>query len=101
MGLIRKLAVRGYSKELNEMINSLSQAGEEQVALILMVGVWVRAMLQVERNLPTVENEVGELNPELHSYPIMLSEVEKWMSMLNRKGGHPIFFLSREKVRKK
>jgi len=86
MGLIRKLAVRGYSKELNTITDSLSKVGTEEVATILIYAVWLRATLQVERNLPTGENENGNLNPELHSYPIMLSETEKWVSFLNKKG---------------
>ncbi len=32
MGLIRKLAVRGYSNELNKAIDSLNKLNNEQIA---------------------------------------------------------------------
>ncbi len=86
MGLIRKLAVRGYKKELNHMIDSLSKMSKKQVASILIYGVWLRAMLEVEKNLPAIENENGKLNPELHIYPVMLKAIEKCTSVLNGQG---------------
>ena len=36
MGFIRKLAVRGYSKELKQMIDNLSKLSTEQITNILM-----------------------------------------------------------------
>lgn len=86
MGLIRKLAVKGYSKELKQMLNDLSKLSTEQVARILIMAVWLRANLAIEGNLSTIENENGDLNPELHSYPIILKEIEEWISIYNKKG---------------
>ena len=39
MGFIRKLAVRGYSKELKQMIDDLSKLSTEQIANILILAV--------------------------------------------------------------
>lgn len=75
MGFIRKLAVRGYSKELKQMIDDLSKLSTEQIANILIVAVWFRAMLNIEGNLPVTENEDGGLNPELTAYPILLKGI--------------------------
>jgi len=86
MGLIRKLAVRGYSNELKKMINDLSKLSAEQIANILIIAVWFRAMLNIDGNLPAIENEDGELNPELAAYPILLKEIEKWISIYNKEG---------------
>ena len=84
--LIRKLAVTGYSKELKQMINDLSKHSVEQITNILIIAVWFRAMLNIEGKLPVIENEDGELNPELSSYPILLKGIEKWISIFNKKG---------------
>ena len=86
MGIIRKLAVRGYSNELKQMINDLSKLSTEQVAHMLILAVWSRANLDIEGNLRATKNENGELNPELYSYPILLKEIEKWISIYNEKG---------------
>ena len=88
MGLIRKLAVRGYSNELKQMINDLSKLSTEQIAIILIMAVWFRARLNIENieNLPGIENEDGELNPELTAYPILLEAVEEWISIFNKEG---------------
>jgi hypothetical protein len=86
MGLIRKLAVKGYSKELKQMLNDLSRLNTEQVARILIMAVWLRATLAIEGNLSTIENENRELDPELHSYPIILKEIEEWISIFNKEG---------------
>ena len=48
MGLIRKLAVRGYSNELKQMINDLSKLSTEQIANILILAVLFRARLNIE-----------------------------------------------------
>ncbi len=86
MAFIRKLAVRGYSKELKQMINDLSKLSTEQIANILIMAVWFRAMLNIEGNLPAIENEDGELNPELTAYPILLKGIEEWISIFNKEG---------------
>jgi hypothetical protein len=90
MAFIRKLAVMGYSKDIERMINSLSQLSVEKVAYILIYSVWMRAMLEVERNLPVIENEDGSLDPELHSYPILLKEIEKWISICKKSDRTPV-----------
>jgi len=90
MGLIRKLAVKGYSKDLEAMSSSLTQLSPEKVANILIYSVWMRAMLEVERNLPVIEKEDGTLEPELHSYPIKLQEIEKWISICKKRGRTPV-----------
>ena len=86
MGFIRKLAVRGYSKELKQMIDDLSKLSTEQIANILIIAVWLRAMLNIEGNLPVIENEDGELNPELAAYPVLLKAIEAWISIFNKEG---------------
>ena len=86
MGFIRKLAVREYSKELKQMIDDLSKLSTEQIATILIIAVWLRAMLNIEGNLPVIENEDGELNPELAAYPVLLKGIEGWISIFNKKG---------------
>lgn len=86
MGFIRKLAVRGYSKELKQMIDDLSKLSTEQIANILIVAVYFRAMLNIEGNLPVTENEDGGLNPELTAYPILLKGIEEWISIFDKKG---------------
>ena len=86
MGFIRKLAVRGYSKELKQMIDDLSKLSAEQISNILIMAVWFRAMLNIEGNLPVIENEDGELNPELTAYPILLKGIEEWISIFNKEG---------------
>jgi len=88
MGFIRKLAVRGYKKELNTMIKSLSQASTEQISIILVYSVWMRAMLEIERNITVVEEENATLQPELHSYPIKLGDIMEFMSVCDKEG-HP------------
>jgi len=85
MGFIRKLAVRGYSKELKQMIDALSKLSSEQIGNILIMAVWFRAMLNIEGNLPVIENEDGELNPELIAYPILLKGIEEWISIFNKE----------------
>lgn len=85
MGFIRKLAVRGYSKELKQIIDDLSKLSTEQIANILIMAVWFRAMLNIDGNLPVIENEDGELNPELTAYPILLKGIEEWISIFNKK----------------
>lgn len=95
MGLIRKLAVRGYANELNKMIAALNKLNNEQIARILIYSVWLRALLEIEGNLSTIKKETGELEPELHKYPILLQEIEKWISILNKEGyQHRAFSLS-------
>lgn len=86
MGFIRKLAVKSYSKELSMMIDGLSKIDIEQIATILIYSVWLRATLEIERNLPVVEGVNGELDPELHMYPILLEAIQKWMSVLKKNG---------------
>ncbi len=85
MGLIRKLAVRGYSNELNKTIDSLNKLNNEQIARILIYSVWLRSLLEIEGNLSTIRKENGELDPELHKYPILLQEIEKWI-IANKDG---------------
>ncbi len=51
MGFIRKMAVRGYSKELKQMIEGLSKLSTEQIANILIMAVWFRSMLNIEGNV--------------------------------------------------
>jgi hypothetical protein len=85
MGFIRRLAVRGYSKELKRMIDSFSKLNNEQIPDILVMAVWLRSTLDVEGNLPVIENDDGELNPELAAYPILLKGIQDWMSILLKK----------------
>jgi hypothetical protein len=86
MGLIRKLAVRGYLKDVNRMIDVLSNGTTEQIGKTLMLSVWLRAGLELEGNLPAIESENGNFEPELHSYPITIGAIEKWMSICNKEG---------------
>ena len=84
MGFIRRLAVKGYTKKLTNLINVLSQASDEQVSQMLVYGVWLRAIMSVERILPTYETESGEFDPELHSYPITLRDIESMIKQCKK-----------------
>ena len=91
MELIRKESVKRYSRELNEMIETLDQLTTEQIATILIYGVWLRATPGIEGdliegNLPVLVGENGELDPELEMYPLLLSAIENRMSFLDREG---------------
>lgn len=95
MGLIRKLAVRSYSKELEEMITMLTKMTKEQIGTVLIYSVWLRATMGVEGTLPEIKEDNGELNPELCAYPISLRNIEKMISLCNKKGlKHRAFGLS-------
>ncbi len=85
MGLIRKIAVKSYLKELDNFISLLSDTNPEGLAQILIYSVWLRAMIEVEGNLPTIKGENGKLVPELNSYPIKLAGLEKWQSLMNKE----------------
>jgi len=84
-GFIRRGAVKGYLKELGETINTLSEIGTENVASILIYAVWLRAMLEIEGNLSILREDNGDISPELHSYPIMESEIQKWISLFKKR----------------
>ncbi|MBW2341879.1 MAG: hypothetical protein JRF50_16300 [Deltaproteobacteria bacterium] len=91
MELIRKQSVKRYSRELNEMIETLNQLTTEKIATILIYGVWLRATLgiegdSIEGNLPVLVGENGEFDPELQMYPLLLSAIEDRMSFFNREG---------------
>lgn len=84
MNFIRRLAVKGYTKELSNLINLLSQARDEQVSQFLIYGVWLRAIMSVEKLLPTYETESGEFDPELNSYPVTLREIESMIKQCKK-----------------
>jgi hypothetical protein len=86
MGFIRKLAVRGYSKDLKKLIYTLNSFPPEYVGQTLMLAVWLRAGLELEGSLPAIESKNGNLEPELHSYPITIGAIEKGISICNKKG---------------
>jgi len=84
MGFIRKLAVKNYAKELTNLINTLSQASDEQVSQLLVYGVWLRSIMLVEGVLPTFETESGEFDPELRAYPITLKDIESMIKQCKK-----------------
>ena len=88
MGKIRKLAVRSYRKELKNFIEILEEIGIAKVSNFLVYGAWIRVMLEIEEKLPTFKEEDGSINPELHSYPILLDSIQKWASSFLKQNGH-------------
>jgi len=86
MGFIRRMAVKSYTNELTNLINALSQASEDQVSRLLVYGIWMRAIMSVEGILPSYETESGEFDPELHSYPITLKEIEGIIKQCKKMG---------------
>ena len=86
MGLIRKLAVRGYSKELKRMIDGFSKLSPEQIAPLLVTAVWGRATLNMEGHLTVFTNDDGKISPDLCAYPILLKEIEEWISIFDKNG---------------
>lgn len=86
MGFFRTSVVKVYSKELKHMIDTLSKLNIEQIGRILVMAVWDRATLNMEGNLSVIKNKDGKIDPELHAYPILLMEIERWISRLKKKG---------------
>jgi len=86
MGFLRKLAVKYYAKELANLVNILSRHDEDATSGFLVYGVWLRAIMELEGNLAAYELDNGELNPELHSYPIMEKELLEWIKLFEKKG---------------
>lgn len=81
MGIVRKLAVRSYRKELKNFIELLKlckrKDGIEGISTTLIFGIWVRAILDIEGLLHTFKEEDGSINPELHAYPMLLGSIQE------------------------
>jgi len=88
MGLIRSIAVQGYRKELKKFIAILKEIGTIEVSNILIYGAWIRAVLEIDENLPIIKNEDGSINPELHSYPILLESMQFWIRSFTKHKEH-------------
>lgn len=86
MGIIRRMAVREYANEMKEYLYSLAETDNESVGVILIYSVWLRAMLEIENNLPTLVTNDGQINPQLSGYPILLREMKKWQKYFNKNG---------------
>ena len=90
MGIIRKLAVKSYKKEIIKLTEVLSKSDEENVAIFLIFSVWLRAILQIEGHINPL-NRIDttsiniDLDPGLYAYPIMLSEFEKHILFLYKE----------------
>jgi len=90
MKFIRKLAVKSYRKELIQYTNALSSVSEKKVAEILIYSVWLRSIIQIEgiinpiKYLDPLHNDI-DMEPELHVYPFMLKDFEKYISFLEKQ----------------
>ena len=73
MGLIRKESIGWYSREFSVMIETLDRLTTKQITAVLIYGVWIRADMEIAGDLPALAGENGELDPELHMYPPVLS----------------------------
>jgi len=88
MGIIRKLAVRGYRKELKNFVEILKGVDTKEVSNILIYGIWIRAVLEIDGDLHTFKDEDGSIDPELHAYPILLDSIQKYASFFAKQDGH-------------
>ncbi|MFO7980642.1 MAG: hypothetical protein R6V00_07410 [Candidatus Aminicenantes bacterium] len=88
MGLIRFFAVRGYRKELKKFIAILKGIGTPEISNVLIYGMWIRAVLEIDEKLPILKDEDGSINPELHSYPILLKSIQFWVRSFTKHEEH-------------
>ena len=92
MGIIRKLAVRSYRKELKnfiEILKEFEKAGTKEVSNVLIFGIWIRAILEIDGSLhPFIRDEDGSIDPELHAYPILLGSMQKYATFYAKEDGH-------------
>jgi hypothetical protein len=90
MNFIRKIAVKGYRKELIEYKIFVSDFGEKELADFLVYSVWLRSVLQIDGVINPFErvdssyNEI-DLEPELHAYPLMLMDFQQYIKILKKQ----------------
>ena len=85
MGLIRKLAIKGYEHELAKFIQLISGLSNEQLARFLVFGTWLRAILQSEGHLHFDKSEEIRFSEELHSFPIVLQNMERTIAFIKKE----------------
>lgn len=91
MGLIRKLAVRSYRKELINFIETLKifkSSGVKEVSNVLIFGIYTRAILELDGFLYNTKEEDGSIVPELIAYPLQLDSVQRHVNSYAKEGGH-------------
>lgn len=91
MGIIRKLAVRSYHKELINFIETLKtfkSFGEKEVSNVLIFGIYTRAILELDGFLYTTREDDGSIVPELIAYPLQLEAVQRYVNFYAKEGGH-------------
>lgn len=82
--LIRKAAVSGYKRDINNYISFLNSLNVTRRSEIFINSVWARAILEIEGNIYSDKNENGKINPELSAYPIRLKSIEDYIRFLNK-----------------
>lgn len=82
--LIRKAAVSGYKRDINNYISFLNSLNIRRRSEIFISSVWARAILEIEGNIYSDKNENGEIDPELSAYPIRLKSIEDYIRFLNK-----------------
>ncbi|PKK82986.1 MAG: hypothetical protein CVT49_11010 [candidate division Zixibacteria bacterium HGW-Zixibacteria-1] len=82
---IHKAAVKGYKRELEDLINIYSKLDKEQLADYLIMSVWTRAGMQNEGLFKYPDGTKNDF-PYLSAYPIMMSEFEKIIKAFRKRG---------------
>ena len=91
MGIIRKLAVRSYRKELRnsiETLKTLEKVGVREASKTLIYGIYTRAILEIDGFLYTLKDDDGNIDPELHAYPLQLDSMQRYVNVYTKEGGH-------------
>lgn len=87
MGIFRNMAARAYNSEINRVIAFLSQLDAEQRSIVLLSGVWRRAMAEVDGVLPSRVSNDGTFDTSLHTYIPTLQGLEQMIKRLNKGAG--------------
>lgn len=91
MGIIRKLAVKSYRKELRNFIETLKdfeKSGTKELSNVLVYGIYTRAILEIDGFLYTLKDNDGNIDPELHAYPLQLDSMQRYVNFYTKEGGH-------------
>lgn len=91
MGIIRKLAVKGYRKELRNFIETLKdfeKVGVKEVSNTLIYGIYTRAILEIDGFIYTTREEDESIVPELIAYPLLSDSMQRYVNFYAKEGGH-------------
>ena len=91
MTFIRKMAVKKYRKNLIEYTDIISGVDDEKkISDLLIFSVWLRSELQIHGvinplKLADSSYDGIDLEPELHSYPLLLMNFEAYIKKVLKK----------------